>query len=420
MAVGISSRLRSYLRPRLQKRKGDSIDSSTGTIKTDRKVPVSLATYEAVNPDVSAKRTRFDEQPDSFFFQKLPLELRKMVYAYVWQGEYDHMYHESNGRHLHFQNGHWVHTRCVMYQEDDEDIDAIQLHMDLIHYSGKGDLLLWQRRLASTWGNRHWRCQERIEYGKPTSIDHTDLGALMVVCKKMHPEVMQSFLESHKFMFNDLFSAHRFLVQQGSSSHLIRHIRDLDLTLSVPFHELTPFVTIGRPDTGDTHDDGESTSLAKAQNSRLGAILAVVADRTTCLRHLRVSLDVYDRGPWRKIPESTLAPLLERIHVRRGKKGEVNYTVELPPALPIRTHYAGMQYLEDNEVEGEGDERRTAMPFKVVRRPPLRYWQFNPGEVEHFTWETCRGERQQQHCWIALSKAARFISNPYLIDMTER
>lgn len=108
-----------------------------------------------------------------------------MIYAYVWQGPYDHMYHESNGRHLHFQDGHWVHTRCVMYQEDDEDTDLIQQQMDLIRDSGRGDLLLWQRRLASTWGQRHWRCEERIKYGTPTSIDRTDLGALMITCKKM-------------------------------------------------------------------------------------------------------------------------------------------------------------------------------------------------------------------------------------------
>ncbi|KAJ2991534.1 hypothetical protein NUW58_g2481 [Xylaria curta] len=60
------------------------------------------------------------------------------------------------------------------------------------------------------------------------------------------------------------------------------------------------------------------------------------------------------------------------------------------------------------------------MPFKVTRRPPLRYWQFTPGEVEHFTWETRRGEKQHQHCWIALSKATSSIANPYLIDFTER
>lgn len=185
MAIGVSSRLRSYLRQKLEKTKRYNTQTSTDTNKAERRDLTLLATPKTSIPDVSTPRTRFDEQHDSSFFQKLPLEIRKMIYAYVWQGPYDHMYHESNGRHLHFKDGRWVHTRCVMYQEDDEDTDMIQKQMDLIRNTGRGDLLLWQRRLASTWGQRHWRCAERIEYGKPTSIDRTDLGALMVACKKM-------------------------------------------------------------------------------------------------------------------------------------------------------------------------------------------------------------------------------------------
>jgi hypothetical protein len=185
MALGIPPRLRSYLRLKLQKRRRCNTDSYTNATDTNGKDLALPATTEVIEHDVSTQKTRFHEQQDSSFFQKLPLELRKMVYAYVWQGEYDHMYHESKGRHIHFKRGHWVHTRCVMYPEDDEDADAIQKHMDLLHYSGKGDLLRWQRRLASTWGHRHWRCEERVKYGEPTSIDHTGLGAMMVVCKKM-------------------------------------------------------------------------------------------------------------------------------------------------------------------------------------------------------------------------------------------
>ncbi|KAI0551313.1 hypothetical protein F4679DRAFT_539976 [Xylaria curta] len=419
MAISVPSRLKSYLRQKLEKTRRCNAQASTDTNKSERRDLTSPATPRTIKPDVSTTRPRFDEQHDSSFFQKLPLEIRKMIYAYVWQGPYDHMYHESNGRHLHFKDGHWVHTRCVMYQEDDEDLDLIQKQMDLIRETGRGDLLLWQRRLASTWGQRHWRCAERIEYGKPTSIDRTDLGALMIACKKMHPEVMESFIECHKIIFNDLFSAHRFLLRPGSS-HPIRRLRNLELTLSVPFHELAPFMTIGPSDTDDNDDVAESTTLMRAKSSRLGAILVALAEYPTCLHSLRISLDVYDRGPWRKIPERTLASHLARIPVRRSKKGEVNYIVELPSALPIRTHYASLQELDDGCEASKGDKNREAMAFKVTRRPPLRYWQFSPGEVEHFTWETCRGEKRHQHCWIALSKATRFISNPYLVDFTER
>jgi len=239
---------------------------------------------------------------------------------------------------------------------------------------------------------------------------------------------MESFVECHKLMFNDLYSAYRFLVQQDTS-YLIRRIRDLDLTLIVPFHELMPFVAIGGPDTGGRADKGARAEcmrpLAKIRNSHLGAILDALADGITCLHSLRVSLDVYDRGPWRKVPETALAPYLEQLRVRKSKTGELNYTVELPAALPIRTHYAGMQTLEDDDdhADDRADGRKgsaAARAFRVVRRPPLRYWQFNPGEVDHFTWETRSGQKERRHCWIALSKATRFFSNPYLTDSTAR
>lgn len=235
-----------------------------------------------------------------------------------------------------------------------------------------------------------------------------------------HPEVMESFIECHKMIFNDAFSVHRFLVQ-SSSSRLVPHLRNLDLTLSVPFHEFAPFLSIGRPDTDDQGDIAGRISIASAKDSRLGVIFAALAASPTCLHSLQVSLDVYDRGPWRKLPERALASHLERIAVRKGKKGKVNYTVELPASLPIRTHYAGLQELEiPADDGGEAGEKKIARPFNITRRQPMRYWQFNPGEVDHFTWETYHGDKRHKHCWISLSKTAGFISNPYLIDFTER
>ncbi|KAI0191623.1 hypothetical protein F4808DRAFT_453614 [Astrocystis sublimbata] len=383
---------------------------------------LSAISYLPPDSGASTPTTVFNDQHDSSFFQKLPLEIRKIIYSYVWQGPYDHMYHEPNGRHLHFKNGHWVHTRCVMYQEDDEDPDLIQKQMDQIRNSGRGDLLLWQRRLASTWGQRHWRCAERVEYGRPTSIDRTDLGALMVVCKMMHPEVIESFIECHKLIFNDVFSAHRFLLHSGSTRP-IRHIRNLDLTLSVPFYELRPFMGSSDPTNNDDNAAAPMASLTGAQKSRLGAIFAALAESPTCMHSLRVSLDVYDRGPWRKMPERALASHLERIPIRRGKRGEVNYTVEFPSALPIPMQWSGFGELDENVCE-VGESRPvtpSSMPFKVTRRPRLRYWQFIPGEVEHFNWLTNRDAKELRHrCFLVLSKEATFISNPYELEWAGR
>ncbi|KAI2641277.1 hypothetical protein GGS21DRAFT_547604 [Xylaria nigripes] len=407
MGFPVLSRIKAYTRQKLLKTEKQSArtDPSTHVNKTEGKsqhLTAPMKPDKKIEPRESLAVIRFSEQEDSQFFRKLPQELRMMVYAHVWQGPYDHMYHESSGRHLHFKNGRWVHTRCVMYKEDDENPDLIQTQMDRISCTGgSGDLLLWQRRLASTWGQRHWRCGERIEHGEPTSIDHTDLGALMVVCKKMHPEVMESFLGSHTMIFNDIFSAYRFLVR-SPSTQLLQYTRKLDLTLSVPFHWLAPFFV--RSGTGDPAVTAESSVP-------LGAILAAVAEKTTCLHSLRISLDVYDRGPWREIPERSLVPALKRISVRRGQKGEVNYIVELPPTLPVRVHDS----LDEPRTSEEGTE---AIPFRVVRRPPLRYWQFNPREVEHFTWGTCKVAKPHHHCCIALAKTTRYIANLYPIDFS--
>jgi len=191
MALGAPSRLMLYLRPKLAKllrKKGQNAKTRTREDKinrVERKEKALPETLQGIKPTEYVEKTTFNEQRESPFFAKLPLEIRKMIYAYVWPGAYDHMYHEPRGRHLHFKDGHWIRARCVMYEEDEEDTDFIQARMDQISYSGQGDLLLWQRRLASTWGHRHWRCEERVLYGKPTSIDRADLGALMVVCKKM-------------------------------------------------------------------------------------------------------------------------------------------------------------------------------------------------------------------------------------------
>ncbi|KAI1637894.1 hypothetical protein F4809DRAFT_649671 [Biscogniauxia mediterranea] len=324
----------------------------------------------------------FSEQPDSSFFQKLPIEIRKTIYSYIWRGAYDHMYHVPNGRHIIFKKGRWFNMRCVM-SEVDEDHDLIQKNMDYIYETGHGDLLMWQRRLSSTWGYRHWRCEERIEYGQIGAIDRTDFGSVMLVCKRMYPEVVESIFESHKFIFNDLFSAHRFFVHHPSPH--ISHLRHLDLTLHTPFRECSPLV-INTP------------------RSRVKEVIDYVKS-LPCLHTLRVSIDICDRGPWRKLPERDLAMHLQGCRALR------QFTVEFPPLL-----LAGKTHLfEGQDLPAAGQDTATT-PFVILRRPPLRYWQFHPGEVERFRWETFRRDNQP-HCRITLAKSGTAISNPYLVKL---
>ncbi|KAI1103817.1 hypothetical protein F4804DRAFT_332867 [Jackrogersella minutella] len=374
MAVrDIQSRVKTFFRPSLAKRRRPSSFSSQREQKREhKKVKDEFTPTHDSNAAGDDDGSVFDIQLASPFFRSLPLEIRKMIYSLVWVGRYDHQYHIARGRHLNFQNGHWTNTRCVMY-EDDEDLDLLQKNMDMIHSSGKGDLIMWQRRLSSTWGSRHWRCEERIQYGGRTSVDRTDFMSMMLVCKRMFPEVVGSIFESHQFLLNDFFSAHRFFVYKPSP--YISHMRHLDLSLNLPFHEYAPFIVEG-------------------PKSRVRELWEAL-EHIQCLHTLRVSLDIYDRGAWRKIPERNVTAQLKELKVLR------NFTLELPPSLPIKTHPPNMQNLDAQE----------EMPFSVVRRPPLRYWQFNPGEVERFTWET-HTKGRQSHCFIALAREARNIPNP--------
>ncbi|KAI2605603.1 hypothetical protein GGR54DRAFT_440104 [Hypoxylon sp. NC1633] len=369
MAVGvIQSKVRSFFRPSSQKRRRPSNTSA----ECETKKPKNQSTPTLHNGGGAA----LDLQLTSPLFQNLPIEIRKMIYGLVWLGSYDNKYHLPGGRHFHFKDGHWTNTRCVMY-EDDEDLDLVQKNMDTVHNSGKGDLMMWQKRLSSTWGTRHWRCEERLQYPRQTSIDRTNFMSTMLVCKRMFPEVMESILESHQFLFNDFFSAHRFFVYNPSP--YISHVRHLDLSLNLTFHEYAPFIV-----------DGPKSRIRELWEA-LGEI--------SCLHSLRISLDIYDRGPWRKIPERPVTAQLKNLNVLR------DFTLELPPTLPIKAHAPNMQNLDTEE----------ETPFKIVRRPSLRYWQFTPGEVERFTWET-HTKGNQSHCFITLSREARYIPNPYLVD----
>ncbi|KAI1775849.1 hypothetical protein F4818DRAFT_415141 [Hypoxylon cercidicola] len=370
MALGkIQTKVKSFFRSDLHKRRRPS--SSCSSSECENKKPKNESTIAVYDDGGSG----FNQQLASPFLRDLPIEIRRMIYGLVWMGQWDHKYHVGRGRHLHFQNGHWTNTRCVMY-EDDENLDLIQRNMDTIRDSGKGDLLMWQKRLASTWGSRHWRCEERLQHRRQKSVDHTDFMAMMLVCKRMFPEVLESILESHQFIFNDFFSAHRFFVY--SPSPHASHIRHLDLTLNLPFHQYTPFI-VDQP------------------KSRVRELLEALGD-ISCLHSLRVSLDIYDRGPWRKIPECGVTAQLKDLRVLK------DFTVELPPSLPIKTQLPNMQNIDAEETG-----------FKVVRRPPLRYWQFCPGEVERFKWEThTKGE--QSHCYINLIREPSYIRNPYMLE----
>lgn len=123
MAVGlIPSKVRSFFRRLLEKRRRRKASNCSSPLENEKpKHESASAPTQNANDSTAVP----DSQLASPFLSWLPIEVRQMIYGLVWNGPYDHKYHNPRGRHVHFQDGHWTNTRCVMY-EDDENLDFIQ------------------------------------------------------------------------------------------------------------------------------------------------------------------------------------------------------------------------------------------------------------------------------------------------------
>ncbi len=192
MAISVPLKVRTFFRPRLGKRsRSDNLQPEAGMKKRvqpwmpgdgvtakDNDVAVCDEEVNPINPQIN-----------SSFFQKLPLEIRRMIYGYVWSHPHDHMFHKPSGRHIHFQEGRWYNVRCVMNKMD-EDLDFIQKRMDEIYDPSNNvdnhNLELWQRRSSQTWGHRHWRCEERMRHPREPRVDKRNFASMMLVCKQMY------------------------------------------------------------------------------------------------------------------------------------------------------------------------------------------------------------------------------------------
>lgn len=138
-----------------------------------------------VAPSPRASPSITDDQAGSLFLQKLPLEIRRLIYQQVWQNtKTDKHYYQPNGRHLSFERGRWHSRRCVMVPAD-EDLDFIQEAIDTAYNATKLEQVReghsW---LRSSWGHRHWRCERRM-WRPATRIDRTDFSSLLIACKRM-------------------------------------------------------------------------------------------------------------------------------------------------------------------------------------------------------------------------------------------
>ncbi|KXJ89070.1 hypothetical protein Micbo1qcDRAFT_213389 [Microdochium bolleyi] len=280
----------------------------------------------------------------------------------------------------------------------DDDLDSIQNQMDVEYdRQRRKQLREWHMRLRSSWGCRHWRCEQRT-WRPAHGIDKIGFMSLMTVCKRLYPEVAQSIFENHKFMFNDIASAHEFLV--GNTVPFTRHIRDMELTFNMGQYHYEPFLP--EPDVlaGQQHDVG-CRPFGNWVNDIWEALGAM-----TCLHNVRISFDVHDRGVWRKIPERNVTKALKHLRVKH------DFTVELPSKLQIIAPRLQGQTLEEDEETN----------FQIIRRPRLRYWKFDSDRIERFSWELgVDPVSGRESCYIAVLKNTTYVptvqapyNNPHL------
>lgn len=166
-------------------------------------------------------------------------------------------------------------------------------------------------------------------------------------------------------------AVYRFLVSVPSP--LIGSIRSLDITLVLPYAEYRPYNSI----------DGSQPA------TQLEALQKTLTEIT--FRDLRITLDVRDRQCWRKLPESGILTGLGKVKVLN------KYIVELPALLPGQNEQHD-DFLADHST------------LRIHRRPPIRYWNFNPRKVERLTWKVAEGA--QTACWIS-SDTMEYIPNPW-------
>jgi hypothetical protein len=168
----------------------DKLDSAESEESSHSSGSIRLATSNMVDKCTSTTElssvSSIHPQLDSGFLQKLPLELRKMIYIYSWNRwrlGY-HIYYDGN-------RGRVAHYKCCHKNPERADLDLCQKRLDAIlgrqsslSPSDERQIKMWYGRMLSSWGPEHFMCEERYRYGDRDD-DEKLVPALMLVCKRM-------------------------------------------------------------------------------------------------------------------------------------------------------------------------------------------------------------------------------------------
>ena len=121
-----------------------------------------------------------DPQLASLFFSRLPLEIRRKIYDYYWDGPHpraQHILSDNNRK-------EFASSACIINPDEiDPCWDELGRDYPAIKAQGYALEAKWVTRLRSDWHN-HWRCQEEALSNTVSMKDNSN-ASILSVCKRM-------------------------------------------------------------------------------------------------------------------------------------------------------------------------------------------------------------------------------------------
>lgn len=118
------------------------------------------------------------DQFQSYFFGKLPLEIRRQIYEEIWRTT-------SEDQHIFHHNGRLRRCACITDHDAEDDRDDIvenfRLEKALTNETYFSNTALHQQ-LSSTW-TKHWKCEEHLT--KHGAKEPSPFLSPLITCKRM-------------------------------------------------------------------------------------------------------------------------------------------------------------------------------------------------------------------------------------------
>lgn len=174
------------------------------------------------------------DQFQSYFFGKLPLEIRRQIYEEIWRTT-------SEDQHIFHHNGRLRRCACITDHDAEDDRDDIvenfRLEKALTNETYFSNTALHQQ-LSSTW-TKHWKCEEHLT--KHGAKEPSPFLSPLITCKRMYFECLESIGEHVTLNFTSLQVAHDFMVARGHAP-IVSEIRRFNFSFYLSQQEINEYM----------------------------------------------------------------------------------------------------------------------------------------------------------------------------------